>query len=115
MLKTGNEHLESLRDGRRVYIGGELVDDVTGHPAFRNGAASFAMIYDRKAAPENREIMSFDKYFLFKTSANSLSYCHVLSSCGFLFLLERNLKLPFHILISSVLSLLFNSQRLNST
>ncbi len=79
MLKTGNEHLESLRDGRRVYIGGELVDDVTGHPAFRNGAASFAMIYDRKAAPENREIMSFEEggerfstYFLMPKTQDDL-------------------------------------------
>jgi len=60
MLKTGQEHLESLRDGRRVYIGGELVTDVTAHPAFRNAAASFAMLYDRKAAPENRAVMSFE-------------------------------------------------------
>ena len=28
MLKTGAEHLASLRDGRRVYIGDELVEDV---------------------------------------------------------------------------------------
>jgi len=27
MLKTGAEHLESLRDGRVVYIGGERGDD----------------------------------------------------------------------------------------
>ena len=40
MLKTGKLHLESLRDGRVVYIGSEKVDDVTTHPAFRNGARS---------------------------------------------------------------------------
>ena len=50
MLKTGAEHLESLRDGRVVYIGGEKVDDVTTHPAFRNAARSMAAIYDMKAA-----------------------------------------------------------------
>ena len=50
MLKTGAEHLESLRDGRVVYIGGERVDDVTTHPAFRNAARSMAAIYDMKAA-----------------------------------------------------------------
>jgi 4-hydroxyphenylacetate 3-monooxygenase len=61
MLKSGAQHLESIRDGRKVYIGGELVDDVTTHPAFRNAAQSFAMLYDRKAAPENREIMSFEE------------------------------------------------------
>ena len=27
MLKSGNEHLESLRDGRVVYIGSERVAD----------------------------------------------------------------------------------------
>jgi 4-hydroxyphenylacetate 3-monooxygenase len=48
MLTTGSEHLESLRDGRVVYIGAERVDDVTTHPAFRNGARSMAAIYDMK-------------------------------------------------------------------
>ncbi len=61
MLKTGSEHLESLRDGRRVYIGSEEVNDVTEHRAFRNAARSFAMLYDRKREPENRKIMSFDE------------------------------------------------------
>jgi 4-hydroxyphenylacetate 3-monooxygenase len=60
MLMTGKEYLESIRDGRRVYIGGELVEDVTTHPAFRNAARSFAMIYDRKRAPENRDVMTFE-------------------------------------------------------
>ena len=38
MLRTGKEHIESLRDGRIIYIGNERVDDVTTHPAFRNPA-----------------------------------------------------------------------------
>jgi 4-hydroxyphenylacetate 3-monooxygenase len=50
MLKSGSEHLEQLRDGRVVYIGGERVDDVTTHPAFRNAARSIAAIYDLKRA-----------------------------------------------------------------
>ena len=61
MLMTGSEYLESIRDGRRVYIGSERVDDVTTHPAFRNAARSFATIYDRKRAPENREVMTFEE------------------------------------------------------
>ena len=59
MLKTGAEHLESLRDGRVVYIGSEKVTDVTAHPAFRNAARSFAALYDMKCAPENRDAFSF--------------------------------------------------------
>ena len=61
MLKTGAQHLDSLRDGRVVYIGGERVDDVTTHPAFRNAARSIAAIYDAKAAPENRDVMAFEE------------------------------------------------------
>ena len=70
-MLTGNEFLESIRDGRRVYVGRELVDDVTAHPAFRNGAQTIAMIYDRKRAPENRDLMvseedgeEFSTYYL---------------------------------------------------
>ena len=59
MLKTGNEHLESLRDGRIVYIGSERVDDVTTHPAFRNAARTVAGIYDMKLA--QKEAMSFEE------------------------------------------------------
>ena len=61
MLKTGSEHLESLRDGRSVYIGSEKVNDVTAHPAFRNAARSIAAIYDMKRAPENLAVTSFEE------------------------------------------------------
>jgi len=33
--KTGTDHINSLKDGRTVYIDGKLVADVTEHPAFR--------------------------------------------------------------------------------
>ncbi|HTV36535.1 MAG TPA: 4-hydroxyphenylacetate 3-hydroxylase N-terminal domain-containing protein, partial [Xanthobacteraceae bacterium] len=61
MLRTGKEHLASLRDGRAVFIGGERVDDVTTHKAFRNAAATVAGLYDMKAAAENRELMSYEE------------------------------------------------------
>lgn len=61
MLKTGKEHLEGLRDGRVVYIGGEKVDDVTAHPAFAESAKSMAALYDMKADPANRDEMSFEE------------------------------------------------------
>ena len=61
MLRTGEEHLERLRDGRRVYIGGERVDDVTTHPAYAHAVATAAAIYDMKADPANREITAFEE------------------------------------------------------
>lgn len=61
MLKTGKQHLESLRDGRTVYIGRERVDDVTTHPAFRRAAETVAAIYDMKRDPANLEITSYEE------------------------------------------------------
>ena len=58
-MKTGAQHLESLRDGRKVYIYGELVEDVTTHPAFRNSVASAAYLYDFQSCPEREEQMMF--------------------------------------------------------
>src|SRR5437870_224024 len=77
MLKTGAEHLESLRDGRVVYIGAEKVEDVTTHPGFRNGARSMAAIYDlKKSNPEfsfEEKGERFSAYFLrAKTSEDLL-------------------------------------------
>ena len=57
--KSGAEHLQSLKDGRTVYIDGTRVDDVTTHPAFRNAVASAALLYDYQARPENIELMTF--------------------------------------------------------
>src|SRR5262249_20639415 len=61
MLRTGKEHLESLRDGRVVYVGSDKVDDVTSHPAFRNAAQTVAAIYDMKADAANRDDMTFEE------------------------------------------------------
>src|SRR6266496_3997923 len=43
---TGQEYIESLRDGREIYIYGERVKDVTTHPAFRNTVRMLARLYD---------------------------------------------------------------------
>jgi 4-hydroxyphenylacetate 3-monooxygenase len=55
---TGAEFLESLRDGRDVYIYGERVDDVTTHPAFRNAAASVALLYEALHAKETKAALT---------------------------------------------------------
>jgi 4-hydroxyphenylacetate 3-monooxygenase len=55
---TGEEYLESLRDGREVWIDGERVEDVTTHPAFRNAARSVARLYDALHDPDTRELMT---------------------------------------------------------
>ncbi len=60
MVKTGERHLESLRDGRNVFLDGELITDVVDHPAYRNAVRSAAALYDFQAVPENLELMTFE-------------------------------------------------------
>ena len=58
-MRTGAEYLRSLKDGRRVFVDGESVKDVTAHPAFRQAARSIANLYDIAADPALRERMTF--------------------------------------------------------
>src|SRR5207248_3499656 len=43
---TGKEFLDSLDDGREVWIYGERVKNIADHPAFRNTARMIARLYD---------------------------------------------------------------------
>ncbi len=58
-MHTGGDYLRSLQDGRRVYLDGERVGDVTKHPAFRQAARSIANLFDIAADPALRERMTF--------------------------------------------------------
>jgi 4-hydroxyphenylacetate 3-monooxygenase len=55
---TGEEYLDSLRDGRDVWIYGQKVEDVTTHPGFRNGARSIARLYDALHDPEHKDVLT---------------------------------------------------------
>ena len=58
--RTGAQYLQGLRDRPRdVWIGGERVEDVTSHPAFRNGARSIADLYDMQHDPDLRDEMTY--------------------------------------------------------
>ncbi|AZG08305.1 hypothetical protein EGT29_10635 [Pigmentiphaga sp. H8] len=79
MLKTAKQHLDSLRDGRVVYVGSERIDDVTTHAYFRNAAQTIAGLFDLKRDPahgrfavmeENGE--AFSSYYLKARSREDL-------------------------------------------
>ena len=55
---TGAEYLESLRDGREIWIYGERVKDVTTHPAFRNTARMIARLYDALHDPARQAVLT---------------------------------------------------------
>ena len=46
MIRTGEEYIESIRDGREVHINGEKVKDVPTHPMFKPIVDIRARIYD---------------------------------------------------------------------
>ena len=58
-VRTGEEFLEGLRDGREVWLEGERVDDVTTHRKTARMAATLAGIYDLQHRTENHDRMTF--------------------------------------------------------
>jgi aromatic ring hydroxylase len=52
---TGRDFLDSLEDDREVYIYGELVKNITEHPAFRNTSRMLARMYDALHDPVSRD------------------------------------------------------------
>ena len=56
---TGARYIESLRDGREVWLDGAKVEDVTTHPAFSGMVHELARIYDLQHSEEYRDQMTF--------------------------------------------------------
>ncbi|MCH8989447.1 MAG: hypothetical protein IIA92_11660 [Chloroflexi bacterium] len=59
-VRTGEQFLEGLRDGREIWLEGERVGDVTTHPKMARMAQTLAGIYDLQHSPENHEKMTFN-------------------------------------------------------
>ncbi|HYD75422.1 4-hydroxyphenylacetate 3-hydroxylase N-terminal domain-containing protein [Ramlibacter sp.] len=55
---TGREYLDSLDDGREVWIYGERVAKVAEHPAFRNAARMVARMYDALHDPARQPVLT---------------------------------------------------------
>src|SRR5262252_3972655 len=61
MLMSGKEYLQSIRDGRVIYVGKERVKDQTTHPAFADAARTYAALFDMKSDPALRDLMTFEE------------------------------------------------------
>lgn len=59
MIRTGEEYRDSIRDGRKVYMNGEEIADVTTHPAFKPIVDIRARIYDMAHETTTADIMSY--------------------------------------------------------
>jgi aromatic ring hydroxylase len=79
---TGQEFLDSLNDGREVWIYGERVKIIAAHPAFRNSARMVARLYDalHRDHAEDKRVLSCPtewggfthRYFVAPRSAEDL-------------------------------------------
>ncbi len=61
MIRTGDEYIDSIRDGREVYVGGEKVRDVASHPMFKPLVDIRARIYDMQHDARTRHIMAYEE------------------------------------------------------
>lgn len=68
-MLTGQQYLESLRDGRRIFVNGHHVPDVTAEPLLSGGAQWAARGYDRFYDPEPG---AHGPYFFIPTSVADL-------------------------------------------
>lgn len=58
--RTGAEFIKEVsRDGRQVFIDGELVPDISRHPAFKGALRTIAAQYDLTADGANRDLLTF--------------------------------------------------------
>jgi 4-hydroxyphenylacetate 3-monooxygenase len=58
-VRTGEQFLAGLRDGREVWLEGERVKDVTTHPKLARMAKTLAGIYDLQHDPKLHDEMTF--------------------------------------------------------
>jgi 4-hydroxyphenylacetate 3-monooxygenase oxygenase component len=56
---TGARYIDSLKDGREVWLDGQKIDDVTTHPAFTGMVHELARIYDLQHTAAYQEHMTF--------------------------------------------------------
>jgi 4-hydroxyphenylacetate 3-monooxygenase len=58
-IKTGKQYIESLRDGRRLHIDGQLVSDVTAYPPLHGIIATIAGLHDDQHDPALHSILTY--------------------------------------------------------
>jgi len=82
-IRNGKEYLESLRDGRSLWLMGERVEDVTAHPALAGCARSVAAVYDLQHDAEHQELLTIpspstgqrvSRAYLLPQSVDDLAY-----------------------------------------
>jgi 4-hydroxyphenylacetate 3-monooxygenase len=58
-IRTGQQYREALRDGREIWLDGELVKDVTEDPRTRLTVDTLAELYDLQHRPDLQEALTY--------------------------------------------------------
>lgn len=61
-LRSARDYVDSLRDGRRVYLRGQRVPDVTAHPVFRIAIMHASVDFEMAEDPAMRDLAVVDGY-----------------------------------------------------
>src|SRR5678815_234418 len=72
-LRTASGFVESLRDGREIWLGGERVVDVTAHPRLRGAALTIAALYGLQHRPDLQGRLSVP----LDESGERIGYSHI--------------------------------------
>ncbi len=61
MIRTVKQYVESLRDGREIYLDGERVADITKHPMFMGSINDVALSYALANDPKTRDVLTVEE------------------------------------------------------
>ena len=58
-IKTGKQYIDSLRDGRRLFIDGKVVTDVTDYPPLQGVIGTIAALHDDQHDPALHPLLAY--------------------------------------------------------
>jgi len=61
MIRTAEQYVESLNDGRVIYLNGEKIPDITKHPAFKGSINARALSYILYNHPRFKDLLTVEE------------------------------------------------------
>ena len=61
MIRTAEQYVESLNDGRVIYLNGERIPDITKHPAFKGSIDARALSYTLYDHPRFKDLLTIEE------------------------------------------------------
>jgi aromatic ring hydroxylase len=58
-IRTGAQYLDSLRDGRQLFVNGEIVRDVTSYEPFKGVLGTIAALFDAQFDPRYQDVTTY--------------------------------------------------------